>query len=204
MYLELLGLSAVKIQSGDTVILLAPQGKNSEIRSSRMKADVVVLGSTADKINVEPRTEKLFTIAQAGEYESSGIFVYCLKHANGAEASSLISRVTLEGMTIAHLGSLAKELSQDQLELFKNVDVLFVPVGGAKVLDAKKAAQVVESIEPRVVIPMHTALKGLKTKYDTADAFFKIVGSTPKPMERLKLLKKELPLETMDVYHLEP
>jgi|TARA_Y100000310_G_scaffold165626_2_gene165360 hypothetical protein len=204
MYIELLGLSGLKIQTNDTVVLLAPPGKKSEIKSSRMKADIVVLKSPNDEVNIEPRAEKLFTIKNPGEFESSGIFVYCTAQPEKGEPKSLMNLINIEGVTIAHLADLGHQLSDAQHELFEGADVLLVPVGGKDVLDAKAAKQLIEKIEPRVVIPMHAALKGLKTSYDDIEKFWKVIGTTPEPQERIKITKKELPQETMDILHLTP
>ncbi len=35
------------------------------------------------------------------------------------------------------------------------VDVLFVPVGGVSTIDAKRAAEIVRLLNPKIVIPMH-------------------------------------------------
>ena len=117
---------------------------------------------------------------------------------------SLLSRVTVEGVTIAHLGGLGKPLTGNQLELFEGADILMVPVGGKDVLDAKAAKDAVESIEPRVVIPMHFAQKELAAAYDSASKFFKEMGVSPVAQERVKLLKKDLPADTVDILHIEP
>jgi L-ascorbate metabolism protein UlaG (beta-lactamase superfamily) len=42
----------------------------------------------------------------------------------------------------------------DQAEIGA-VDVLLVPVGGFYTIDAKEAAQIAESLKPKVLIPMH-------------------------------------------------
>ncbi|MBI2636959.1 MAG: MBL fold metallo-hydrolase [Parcubacteria group bacterium] len=204
MFIELLGLSGVKIQSGDTVILLAPPSAKSELRASHMKADVVVLGNPADATNVEQRAEKLLVVSAPGEFEASGVFVYCLSNPPRGQTVSLLSRITVEGITVAHLGALSQPLSGSELELFEGVDILLLPVGGKNVLDAKGAKGVVESVEPRVVIPMHFSQKGLKTAYDDAAKFFKELGASPKPQERIKVLKKDLPADTMNIVYLTP
>ncbi|MEK7189042.1 MAG: MBL fold metallo-hydrolase [Patescibacteria group bacterium] len=202
MIIELLGLSGVKIQTGDSIVLFAPPSAKSELRASRMKADVVVLGNPSDDINVEPRAEKLLTIASPGEFEAGGIFVYCLANPSAGEPRSLLSRTTIEGMTVAHLGSLDRGLSEGELELFEGVDVLLVPVGGKDVLDAKTAKEIVEKVEPRIVIPMHFKHKAVKTEYDDASRFFKEMGAAPVAQERAKITKKDLPIDTVEVLHI--
>ena len=60
-----------------------------------------------------------------------------------------------EGMRIAHLGDLGCELSEEQIGLLQNLDVLMIPVGGFFTIDAGQAVEIVRQLQPRVVIPMH-------------------------------------------------
>jgi hypothetical protein len=205
MFIELLGLSGVKIQTNNTTIILSPADEKSELKSSRMKADIVVLSKSQDKVNIEPREEKLFKIVRPGEYESSGVFLYCTANPPKGENKSILTSITVEGVSIAHLGGIDKELTQEQIELFEGSDILIIPVGGNSVIDAKLAATIVEKIEPRIVIPMHFAQKGLKTKYDDIQKFLKEVGAkTSEPQNKLKITKKDLPQETLEYIYLEP
>jgi len=202
MIIELLGLSATKIQSNSTTILLSPPGEKSEIKTSRFKADCVVLGNPDDKINVEPREEKLFIVDSVGEYEASGIFIYSSQTPSSGKIESLMTLLKIENITIAHLANLNQELSPKQLELFEGADILIIPVGGKGVLDAKRAKQIIEQIEPRIVIPMHFKQKGIKTEYDEKEKFFKEIGSSPSEQERIKITKKDLPQEIMEIINL--
>lgn len=63
--------------------------------------------------------------------------------------------VTLEGMRIAHLGDLGHLLTPEQLEQIGPIDLLLVPTGGIYSIDEEAAAEVVKSIRPKLVIPMH-------------------------------------------------
>ena len=62
---------------------------------------------------------------------------------------------TQGGINFAHLGGIAGSLDpQDKLRLARP-DVLFIGVGGgAKVFTAKKAAKIVDELNPRIVIPV--------------------------------------------------
>lgn len=194
MHLELLGLSGVKIQTDRATILLSPPHRKSELPASRMKASVAVLEAPEDEINIESASEneRLFVISGPGEYESSGVFFYCA----GKPPATMLSA---EGMTVAHLGSLNRELSAPEVERFEGTDILLVPVGGGDVLNAKAAAKLVAELEPRVVIPMHFAHPKLKTKYDKIESFLKEMGSAAQPVERAKISKKDLPQDTMEI-----
>ena len=56
---------------------------------------------------------------------------------------------------VAHLGDLGHTLDSDQLEALELVDIIIIPVGGVYTVNPKIALYVIESIEPKVVIPMH-------------------------------------------------
>ena len=61
----------------------------------------------------------------------------------------------VDGIQICHLGDLGHVLSRKELTEIGPVDILLAPVGGFFTIDAKEAAQVAESIKPKVLIPMH-------------------------------------------------
>ena len=204
MFIELLGMSGAKIQSNDTTILLAPPSEQSELKASRFKADVVVLGNPKDEVNIAPNQENeaIFTIASPGEYESRGVFFYCLANPAQGETVSLLTSATIEGVVVTHLGGLNRALTATELELFDGTDVLILPAGGNGVLGPKEASDIINQLEPRVVIPMHTARPGLKTKYRDVADFLKEIGSKAAPQEKIKITKKDLPQEDMQIINL--
>ena len=68
---------------------------------------------------------------------------------------NLISVISSDGISLAHLGDLGHELSGAQLEELGSIDVLLIPVGGYYTIDAKTAKKVADAIAPRVLVPMH-------------------------------------------------
>ena len=64
------------------------------------------------------------------------------------------------GLVVVHLGDLGHVLAETTVKDIGRCDVLLVPVGGFYTIDGKAAAEVVKSLSPRVVVPMH-----YKTKY---------------------------------------
>ncbi len=67
---------------------------------------------------------------------------------------------TVDGIRFCHLGDLGHVLTPEQVKSIGAVDVLFVPVGGFFTLDPSKVGQVVNALDPKVVVPMH-----FKTNY---------------------------------------
>ena len=61
----------------------------------------------------------------------------------------------MDGLRIAHLGDLGHVLSQESVQALGAIDAVLVPVGGAYTIDAAGATQVVNQLNPRIVIPMH-------------------------------------------------
>ena len=68
---------------------------------------------------------------------------------------NLISVISSDGISLAHLGDLGHELSGAQLEELGSIDVLLIPVGGYYTIDALTAKKVADAVAPRVLVPMH-------------------------------------------------
>jgi L-ascorbate metabolism protein UlaG (beta-lactamase superfamily) len=144
-----------------------------------------------------------FAITGPGEYEHSGITVqgFLTKSEYGLaknqdEAMNTVYAVSLEGMTLVHLGALNDPmLSQEAREAIDEIDVLFLPVGGDGVLDAAKAAKLAVTLEPRIIIPMHWSGMGLELNSKgiskSLDAYLKEDGGTAEKVEKLTLKKKD-------------
>lgn len=71
---------------------------------------------------------------------------------------------------LVHLGDLGHTLDAATVKALGRVDVLLVPVGGFFTIDHNEAAAVVDSLDPRLVVPMH---------YKTAKVDFPISGVEP-------------------------
>ena len=61
----------------------------------------------------------------------------------------------IDGIKIAHLGDLGHMLSDNQVEILGNIDILMIPIGGIYTIDADTAIDIIQKIRPKIVIPMH-------------------------------------------------
>jgi L-ascorbate metabolism protein UlaG (beta-lactamase superfamily) len=61
----------------------------------------------------------------------------------------------LPGLRIVHLGDLGHKLDVDQISAIGPVDILMTPVAGGPTIDPKTAAEVIDQLQAKVVIPMH-------------------------------------------------
>jgi L-ascorbate metabolism protein UlaG (beta-lactamase superfamily) len=77
----------------------------------------------------------------------------------------------LDGLRVGHFGDFGQPSLRDaQAEAIDTVDLLFVPVGGGPTIDAEQAAEIVERLKPRWVVPMHYRTPRISF-LETADAF---------------------------------
>ena len=122
----------------------------------------------------------------------------------GQRGSNTIICFTIDEVRLCHLGDLGHELDAATGGAIGEVDVLFVPVGGFFTIDAAVATKVVETLKPRIVVPMHYKTEKCGFPISTVDPFIKgkpnveQVGST-----EFEVDKVSLPAETRIVV-LEP
>ncbi len=81
--------------------------------------------------------------------------------------------IELDGLRICHLGDLGEELSEKQIGEIGDVDILLVPVGGFYTIDAKTASSIVDTLKPKVVIPMHYKTEAIGFPIAGVDEFIK-------------------------------
>lgn len=197
MHLSWHGLNCVRLQTRETTILLDPLPTTVGLPSPRLQADVFVFSEAGNPQRKKVRGGTAFVIDAPGEYETRGIMI----HGVATKDSSLtLYTIESEGMLVGHLSSLATSLNGPQIELLKDVDVLLVPVGGKPVLNAQQASEVISLLEPRVVIPLYYKVPSLTVRLEGVEPFLREMGvKNAAPQERIRLIKKDLPEEEMNV-----
>ncbi|MFN3699192.1 MAG: MBL fold metallo-hydrolase, partial [Dictyoglomus sp.] len=75
---------------------------------------------------------------------------------------------------------------------------LCIPVGGVYTIDAKEAVEVVNLLQPKIVIPMHYKTPHLKFDLAKVDEFLSEVSYPIKKFEEkeVEILKESIPLST--------
>jgi len=213
MYITWLGQSCFKLQdkigSDGVTLVTDPYSDDIGLKMPRFEADIVTVShSHHDHNNIGALRGNPFIIDTAGEYETKGVFVEGVEAwhdaAEGKErGKNIIYRIEMEDISITHLGDLGHILDTKQLEKLEGTNILLIPVGGKYTINATKAVEVISQIEPRIVIPMHYKVPGLKIDLDGVEKFIKELGLKPRQEEKLKILKKDLPQEDMELVVLE-
>ena len=218
MYISWLGYSCFKIEEklrGDNSVTLVtdPYGKSVGLRLSKTKADIVTVSHQHEGHN---NVEEISGVEEAlplvfdrpGEYEVKDVFIqgigsYHDKKEGVDEGKSTIFRFDVGGVNVVHLGDLGVMLSNQQIDKLGDIDILLIPVGGKKTLDAKEAAELVRILEPRIVIPMHYKVEGMDGDLDGLEKFKKEMGEKAEVLPKLKISKKDLPQEEIKLVILE-
>jgi len=180
-----LGEQAFKIKGKDAQVLVNPSRKSSDLGAD------IVLFSRKEHVPWA-KGEKPFVIAGPGEYEIGGINVVGspLIVENGEERTfeSTVYQLLVDGVSFAYLGEVLGKLSQRQIEVLGNIDILICEVEK----NPKAAVEIVAQLEPAIVLPIHNGEADSKG----IGEFLKQIGSSEATEKKLSISKDKLPEET--------
>lgn len=197
------GHACFRIRERGVTIVTDPHPEELGYARPRIRADVVTVshpheGHSALKgFRGSPRV-----VDSPGEYEVGGVFVTGVStfhdDAGGGERGQNVAFLyDFWGLTVCHLGDLGHVLTQAQVEALDQVNVLLVPVGGGSTITAVQAAEVVNLVEPNVVIPMHYWTEAAARDLDRVEHFLRVMGSSNvTSQEMLRISAGSLPDDT--------
>jgi len=198
-----LGHSSFKVRGRGSQVVIDPP--DSATRS--IEADIVLLTNRGNQAHANIAKVKKtdgsspFIIQGPGEYEIGGVNIVgaigeTAKEENGGGQSITIYQFLLDGLSFAHLGSIGEKLSQKQIELLGNIDILMLPVGGTYSVDPKGAVEIIAQLEPKIVLPMHYSTKDMEDKLLPLDAFLAQIGEKIQTEKKFSIARDRLPDET--------
>lgn len=159
----------------------------------RLEGDVVTVSHDHEHHNHVQAVKAAHVIDGPGEYEVAGVTVIGLPtfhdREQGAEhGRNTVYVIEVDEVRVCHLGDLGHSLDDGVLEALGAVDVLLVPVGGGRALDAAQAAEVVRQVEPRYVVPMHYGHPAIRLELAPVDRFLQEMGvAEAEPQPRLSV-----------------
>lgn len=200
MQLFWFGLTSFKIVSKDVTIFTDPFSKVSGATPPRGAADIVVCSSPDDELytNLSSISGSPFIVDAPGEYDVKGVFIRSVPAGGKSDQAVTLNRraaysLTLEGLTLGFLGNYPDQtLGQELTEEFEDSDILLVPVGNKGTFDAARAANVVNQLEPKIVIPMQYKIPGFSLPLDPVDQFLKEMGGKGETFDKLAIKKADL------------
>lgn len=106
---------------------------------------------------------------------------------------NLIFSIMVDGLRIVHLGDQGITLTPGQLEQIGQADIVMIPVGGTYTVDAAQACQIVQQLNPKVVLPMHYQTEALTFNIAPVSEFTKLFA----PGQVQTVDSAELQLDTL-------
>jgi len=215
MIINWYGHSCFKItnQGGHLIVLTDPFDKKTGLNPPRCSADIVTVSHQHyDHNNVKAITgmegNQPFIIDSAGEYEIKGVSIVGCRsfHDQEKKEQNIIYVMEIDKIRICHLGDFGQDKLEDkQIEKIGNIDILMIPVGGNFTIGAKRAVKIVNQIEPRIIIPMHYNLPGVKIKLNDVKDFLKEMGLNGiEAVDKLTIKKKDLIEKETEVVLMKP
>ncbi len=160
------GHSSLLIRGGGKSILLnpfKPVGCASGLTEPNISADVILSSSLLPDEGSKNLDQGLFLV-KPGSYFIDGTSFEGTNSAHDRVGGRRFGMSTLwkweqAGLSFAHLGGAAAPLTIENRLLLGKPDILFIAVGGgAKIYNGKEAANVVEILKPKIVIPVQYQL----------------------------------------------
>ena len=207
--IQYFGLSCFKLKTkvgNDEVSLLTdPFNPSCGLKLPRnLEANIVTSSSKHENHDyLNSVSGNPFIINGPGEYEVKKVFVYGIRspiEGDTKKNQNTIYRIEIGDLSFAHLGNLGNSLTEKETEELQDIDILFLPVGGNGILNAKMAMEVVNAVQPRIVIPCHFKLPDLKITLDQVEKFLREFGEDKlESQSKVKIAKKDLPQEDTEI-----
>lgn len=200
MEISHIGHACFKIVGKSLTVVVDPYNPKLGLKMPKLDADVLILTHDHFDHNYKEAIRGDYLLLDSpGEYEVRESFFQGITSFHddkeGKEwGTNTIFTMEIDGIHLCHLGDLGTELNSEQIEAMNGVDILMVPVGGTYTIDAKIAVKVINDVSPKIVIPMHYKTAGsTKSDIDSLDKFLSEIGEEPDTLDKLKIMKKDLP-----------
>ena len=199
MEITWLGHACFRLRSDETVVVTDPFPSTLGLRLGNQTATIITISnshpnhSNWQEITGEPKVFKA-----PGEYEFNSVSVRGvmtpISEGTPREQRNVAYSIEMESIRICHLGDIVEPLSPSQIDELSPVDVLLIPTGGGCTLDLERAAQMLQDLDPKIVIPMHYSIPGIAVQLAQVDTFLQLLGgSEVQSQPRLSVTASNLP-----------
>lgn len=207
MEITWLGHAAVRVRSGQTSLIMDPFSDEVGLRVPPQLAQANVVTVSGDDANVSAVDSiggetKPIIIKGPGEYEASGFRIKGIRTPRfapeGETAWNTIYVIELEGMVLANLGDPSRLLNGREIEELASPSVLIMAAGSKTGYSPADAVEMVNSISPRILIPVMYAHPGNRTDLRELAPLVSELGAKPgEPVNRANVTRSNLPDETV-------
>lgn len=183
MEIDWLGHSAVRIRSGNATVITDPYADSLGVTMPRHRANIVTVShhhphhSQISAVDGEPRV-----LDGPGEFEVANYSISGMgTRRDSPDAPRQINTVytiRVEGLTVCHLGDLNHRLTPSQAQEINDTDILLVPGGEVCTIGIEGVAELVNLIQPRILVPIHYRTQGVAVELGPLDPLLSELGVT--------------------------
>jgi L-ascorbate metabolism protein UlaG (beta-lactamase superfamily) len=177
MKITWLGHASFLLETEGIKILTDPYDDSVGYKPILFEVDIVTVSHEhGDHNNVESLRGNPEVVRGSGIFNVRGIKIrgvatYHDDEKGSKRGENTVYVIEAEKLVVCHAGDLGHTLSPDQVDAIGNVDVLLLPVGGTYTTDAVQADEVMQALNPRLVIPMHFKTASLDFPIDGVETF---------------------------------
>lgn len=179
------GNTCFKIKGKETTVLINP-----EKEMGKFKGEIVLSSLLSGLAEVEG-SKKVFN--WPGEFEVSAVPIigypaWEKSRSEGEDNSTvkptIIFYFEIDKIKFCHLGELGHSLKSETIKDLGDVDILLIKAGENTNLTTKKAGEIIEAIDPRVIIPMGDNIQ---------DFIKELNGNETEPLDKFTSTGSDLP-----------
>lgn len=198
----------MRIRFGGAAIIMDPFPTDIGLKlpPQQAQADVLTISSGESSGSaIDAITGPRVTFDGPGEYEAAGMHLRGIRTAartpeGEAQRWNTMFVGEAEGLVFCHLGNPDKLLTNREIDDLGSPHLLMVPVGSDTGISAADAVEIVNTIEPKVVLPVLYAHGGNKAQLRDLKPFLTELGvREPEAQARLTVNRTNLPDETQVV-----
>ncbi|MDQ2952840.1 MAG: MBL fold metallo-hydrolase [Chloroflexota bacterium] len=156
-----LGHACFRLRGREGIVLTDPPDPKSGHAIPRTEAGLVTMSHEhAGHASLRSVAGEPVVLRGPGEYEVREVLVTGLgcfhdEEKGAARGRNTVFAIRLDDLVICHLGDLGHALAAADIEKLGDVDIALVPISGPDInLSAARAAEIVQQLEPKVVVPM--------------------------------------------------
>ena len=180
------GLNTVRLRGRDAAVLVDPYDPKLGLAPLRLSVAIVALTHEDwSHFSLQGLGPDVRSVTGAGEFEIKGVAMRGIQTFHDAKQGALRGKnfvyvIEIDDVRVCHLGHLGHALEESQLDAIgSKIDILFVPVGGGSHLTSSQATEVVNQIEPKLVVPVSYRLPGLTgVELEAVERFAREMGAT--------------------------
>jgi len=203
MEITYLGHASFKLKGKTGVVVTDPfDPKMVGLKFPSVEADIVTVSHNhQDHNNITLVKNYSKVIDNPGEYEIKDISILGFSTFHDSKKGEERGKNTIfvfeiDGIRLAHLGDLGHLLSESVVDDMGSIDILMVPVGGGYTISPAEAMDVISSIEPSIIIPMHYGNEKLNQEVFSTlakeDEVLKVLAFPTEKMDKLSIKKEEI------------